>query len=357
MLLAPGLFVLASFQLTHWLRHPVPPAWSPNVVDATSVSGIRWQELTPTLEVPGLNAACELREQEVRVALGDGFSTWTASPFVLAGDIEADALQRIYRRTILPASQAMNSEYFSRTPTEPITLLLFSRAETYEATAERLFGDRHVSVYGYYRPRERMVLVNLATGSGTLVHELTHALMHFDYPNAPAWLQEGLASLHEHGEYVTEAGQWVLRGRVNWRLHDLPDSNLDQWRLGELLARGDLRGDDEASWYALARYLCLFLQDRHALANVYRDMRERDRGIPNDFVEDDWIALPHRPDDVMSDHQGEETLDSDEIEPLLQAFGANDIDTIELRFRNWVDQLSVRRQTRPTVSARMAHWF
>ena len=37
----------------------------------------------------------------------------------------------------------------------------------------------------------------LATGGGTLSHELTHALMEADFPNAPGWISEGLASLHE----------------------------------------------------------------------------------------------------------------------------------------------------------------
>ena len=37
--------------------------------------------------------------------------------------------------------------------------------------------------------------MNIGTGGGTLVHELTHSLIAFDFPHVPDWFNEGLASL------------------------------------------------------------------------------------------------------------------------------------------------------------------
>lgn len=331
LLLAPGLFVLASFTLSRTLRHPVPPTWSENVVDATQVADVAGvSAVGATSET--LRLAVKQRHAEIAELLPESFSTWSAAPFVLAGDVDQATLKRIYRRTVLPASRAMLAEYFDRQPDEAITLLVFSNAKSYEETAERMFGDRHLSVYGYYRPEQRVVLVNLATGSGTLIHELTHALMDFDFPGAPIWLQEGLASLHEHGEFECVEGSWVLRGRVNWRLKDLINRDHSQWNLTELFQRTHLRDEREHQWYALSRYLCFYLQDQESLAKFYRTLR----------------------DQQLRDSASSESLDALAIETLLHSLNAEDLQGVELRFRNWVDQLSL-----PTASTplRPTNWF
>lgn len=331
LLIAPGLFVLASYTLSRTLRHPVPPAWTENVVDASHVSDVAGISAVGATS-QSLRLAVKQRQAEIAELLPENFSTWSAAPFVFAGDVDQATLKRIYRRNVLPASRAMLAEYFDKQPDEAITLLLFSNAQSYEQTAERLFGDRHLSVYGYYRPEQRVVLVNLATGSGTLVHELTHALMDFDYPNAPIWLQEGLASLHEHGEFECVDGDWVLRGRVNWRLKDLLERDRTRWSLAELFQQSSLRDASEHQWYALSRYLCYFLQDQEALATFYRAMRDQQQA-----------ATP--PGD---------SLDALAVETLLQSLKANDLEGVELRFRNWVDQLRL-----PTASSHQPTptWF
>ena len=74
---------------------------------------------------------------------------------------------------------------------------MFTTEAAYREAAEQLFFDRDVSRFGYYKPGRQAILVNLAEGDGALFHELTHVLMDADFPNAPHWLQEGLATLHE----------------------------------------------------------------------------------------------------------------------------------------------------------------
>jgi len=46
------------------------------------------------------------------------------------------------------------------------------------------------------------------------VHEMTHALIEFDFPKVPCWFNEGFASLFE--QCSTAGGK--IRGLVNWRL-------------------------------------------------------------------------------------------------------------------------------------------
>jgi len=59
--------------------------------------------------------------------------------------------------------------------------------------------------------------MNIATGGGTLVHEMTHALMAPDFPQAPIWISEGLASLYEQCRVEKQS----LKGDPNWRLPEL----------------------------------------------------------------------------------------------------------------------------------------
>jgi hypothetical protein len=167
----------------------------------------------------------------------------------------------------------MAATYFAALVSEPVTILLWASEERYRAGAERLFGDRDVSRYGYYRPHLRVLLVNIERGPDALLHELTHALMAFDFPAAPEWLGEGLASLHESVEiHDDERG---LVGLANWRLPTLQQA-IRQRRLRslrDLLAAADFHGQEELLNYAQARYFCMYLQDRGLLAQCYRSCR------------------------------------------------------------------------------------
>ena len=59
--------------------------------------------------------------------------------------------------------------------------------------------------------------MNIATGGGTLVHEIVHPFVAANFPQCPSWFNEGLASLYEQsGE---EAGH--IHGYTNWRLAGL----------------------------------------------------------------------------------------------------------------------------------------
>jgi len=144
-----------------------------------------------------LATACRETAQRVARDLGPQCRVIVEPPLVIAGDLSVADLQRWWRQTIQPAARAMAAEYFAAAPDEPITILLFADEESYRRHAKRLFHDEHLPRCGYYRPHLRTMLINVSAGRGALLHELTHALAAFDFPDAPDWLHEGLASLHE----------------------------------------------------------------------------------------------------------------------------------------------------------------
>ncbi len=168
----------------------------------------------------------------------------------------------------------MQARYFPTRPDRPITVLLFRGEESYNRYSAAAFGDSNVSIYGYYKPSARTLLVNTATGTGTLLHELTHALMAFEMPDAPDWFNEGLASLHEQCQFRSDdRGPWI-EGLANWRLAGLQNV-IRQQRLrplADLMEHDDFRGARIGTNYAQARYFCLYLQRQGKLEQFFREL-------------------------------------------------------------------------------------
>ena len=267
---------LAIVTATYWLTMPfsaqgnaLAPAAQP--ISPREQAGSKMRKLA-------LTDACRQRAHELTSQLSDDCRVIVRPPYVLAGDLTDAQLDRQYRETILPTAHALSIMYFDAIPDEPISILLFAREASYRQHAQKLDGSPGASYHGYYRREPRRIILNLATGNGTLAHELTHALAHFDFPEMPEWFDEGLASLHEQCEFSDDGLH--LTGQSNWRLHYLQPivrQNRVQ-SLESLMSGGSVRPEQQALDYAHSRYLCLFLQQRGLLGPFYRKLRERGPG-------------------------------------------------------------------------------
>lgn len=208
--------------------------------------------------------------------LGPSSTVLVQQPFVLGGDLGRDELLRWHEDVIRPAYRAMVDEYFAVAPDRPISLLLFARQETYCREARRLWRSE-VSAHGFHRPGIHLVMAHVESGPAVLLHELTHALMEFDYRSAPFWLAEGLAALHEQARYDGASGRLV--GLPERRLGPL-HSAIERDRLPtleRLVGQAHVASSSSAPLhYAHARFFCLYLQQRGLLAAVYR-RRANDR--------------------------------------------------------------------------------
>jgi hypothetical protein len=212
--------------------------------------------------------------------LGAGCACIVRPPFVIAGDLTQAELETWHKQTIAPAATAMARSYFRTLPDQPISVLLFRDEEGYRDFARRLYRDEGVSIYGYYKPRERVLVMNISTGGGTLVHELTHALIAFDFPRVPDWFNEGLASLHEQCRFRSD--QSGIDGLPNWRLPLLVEAirGGKLRSLESLIGGDDFRSGQVGLNYAQARYFCLFLQHRGLLERFYRRFRDGQKEDP-----------------------------------------------------------------------------
>jgi len=237
--------------------------------------------LVPTassqVTAPQLDVECRSDAARVAKKLGEGCACIVRPPFVIAGNLTEAELERWHAQTISPAAQAMARSYFRTPPDQPITVLLFADEESYRDFARRLYQDERVSIYGYYKPAERVLVMNIGTGGGTLVHELTHALIAFDFPRVPDWFNEGLASLHEQCRIRDD--ETGIEGLPNWRLPMLIET-IQRGKLRSLKSLIDdenFRGGQVGLNYAHARYFCLFMQQRGVLGRFYQRLRESQR--------------------------------------------------------------------------------
>jgi len=213
----------------------------------------------------------------------DDFTVVVQSPFVVIGDEPAERVKARAADTVKWAVDRLKAQYFQRDPQMIIDIWLFRDKESYEKHAEELFGAKPHTPYGYYSSQHKALVMNIATGGGTLVHEIVHPYMAANFPECPAWFNEGLASLYEQsGE---EKGQIV--GRVNWRLSGLQETI----RAGRLQSFEDLCGTstddfyhrDTGANYGQARYLCLYLQEQGLLKRFYEDFRANAKHDPGGY--------------------------------------------------------------------------
>ena len=221
---------------------------------------------------------------EVRTQAGAGFIVEREGLFVVAGNVPRGEFDGIVAHTIRRCANALWASYFTKKPDYPIVIWLFADDKTYRDGAKRLFGDTNVSHFGYFRPWDQTMVMNVGTGTGTLVHEMTHALLKPDFPECPTWFEEGLSSLHEQCSVSPQR----LVGLVNWRLPGLQKAikagTVPSFKDLAATTTDQFYNKDKGNNYAQARYLCYYLQEQGKLAEFYKEFRAGCREDPTGFA-------------------------------------------------------------------------
>ena len=179
-------------------------------------------------------------------------------------------------------------DYFRRDPAEVIDIWLFRDRASYTNHAWLLFRDTPTTPFGYYSAEHRALIMNIATGGGTLVHEIVHPFMRANFPECPAWFNEGLASLYEQAAEK----QGRIRGKINWRYKGL-EAAIKEGRtipfaqltaLSESEFYGGSNSTNYNQHYAQARYLCYYLQEKGLLVKFYHDFVAGAKRDPTGFA-------------------------------------------------------------------------
>ncbi len=210
---------------------------------------------------------------ELRTQVGPLFRVARRGPFLIASDIGAEEFSTLVDGVLACCRDCLEHDYFQTQLNQVVTIYVFKNLETYTQGLKNFFAMAPISPYGHYGHRHGYIVVNYDTGPGTLVHELTHALMASDFPEAPIWISEGLASLYEQCRVEGNS----LKGEPNWRLPELKDA-LAAGRMVPLaqllpMKTGDFRTKNESLNYATSRYFCKYMEEKGQLRQVYNLFR------------------------------------------------------------------------------------
>ncbi|MHC4599931.1 MAG: S1C family serine protease [Planctomycetota bacterium] len=170
-------------------------------------------------------------------------------------------------------------DFFKFKPRHMVTILVPRNMEDYA----KEFGGRRGQA-GFYNHGNRTLTVNLATGSGTMIHEWTHALHYGDLEGLkqkhPKWIVEGFGSLYEQCR-ILRGGKAI--GLTNWRLPglqralgDRPECYIPWKKLMDPKTDVWTRSRQSiASAYAESRYIFYYMQQKNVLREFYRLYRKR----------------------------------------------------------------------------------
>jgi hypothetical protein len=214
-----------------------------------------------------------------------GFTLVVQPPFVVLGDEAPGIVWHRATNTVKWAVDKLKQDYFQRDPQAIIDIWLFRDAASYTNYAHLLFNDTPNTPFGYYSAAHHALVMNIATGGGTLVHEIVHPFMRANFPDCPAWFNEGLASLYEAS--VEKNGH--IQGLVNWRYAGLEQAIKGHKTISfkQLTATSDAEfygsGSNYNQHYAQARYLCYYLQEKGLLAQYYHEFAANAKRDPTGY--------------------------------------------------------------------------
>ncbi|MEE9603125.1 MAG: hypothetical protein V3V75_07460 [Thermoguttaceae bacterium] len=214
---------------------------------------------------------------------GEGFTVVVQAPFVVIGDESPAAVKQRAERTVKWAVDRLKESYFSKEPSEILDIWLFKDKASYKKHCKSIFNNEPDTPYGYFSHTEKALIMNIATGGGTLVHEIVHPFIAANFPKCPAWFNEGLGSLYEQ----SGSREGKIIGHTNWRLAGLQKAiradRLPSFKTLCSTTNHDFYTKDKGSNYAQARYLCYYLQERKLLRKFYHAFAANQKKDPTGY--------------------------------------------------------------------------
>jgi hypothetical protein len=126
--------------------------------------------------------------------------------------------------------------------------------------------------------------MDISTGGGTLVHEMVHPYIDANLPDAPPWVNEGMASLYEH---VREKDGRIY-GNLNWRLPGLQSAlaadDVPSFKWLTSQSTDEFYGEDPGTNYSQSRYLCYYLQEKGLLRQFYQELEANIEADPTGYA-------------------------------------------------------------------------
>jgi hypothetical protein len=212
-----------------------------------------------------------------------GFTIVIQKPFVVIGNESPLMVRRRAENTVKWATERLKRMYFPKDPNHIIDIWLFKDRHSYMKYTREIFKEKPGTPFGYSSPRHKALIMNIATGGGTLVHEIVHPFVAANFPGCPAWFNEGLGSLYEQSRGRGEE----IAGLTNWRLEGLQEAikkkRVPSFKTLTSTTDYEFYREDPGTNYAQARYLCYYLQEKGVLKKFYHQFRANCKKDPTGF--------------------------------------------------------------------------
>jgi hypothetical protein len=211
------------------------------------------------------------------------FTLVIQKPFVVISDESSERTRYLAEQVVKWAVTRLKHMYFKKDPVDIIDIWLFKGKASYRKYTWEIFKDRPDTPFGYSSARHKALIMNVRTGTGTLVHEIVHPFMAANFPLCPAWFNEGLASLYEQS---TGRGNKII-GLTNWRLAGLQDAVLKglvpSFKALTSTSEYEFYEKDPGTNYAQTRYLCYYLQEKNLLTKFYHKFLANHQDDPTGY--------------------------------------------------------------------------
>ncbi len=161
--------------------------------------------------------------------------------------------------------------FFPELPKKRIIFLLGEEPFELRRIVESLYPGvvvPHAPFFGFYHKSDRLIVATALGGYGTVLHELMHALVADDFPDAPLWLEEGMATLYERSAWSSER----LIPVANWRMDLI---GVDQTLGNDVFTGIGNDGEVSPETLSIVRLLFTYLDNEGELKTLYKTVKER----------------------------------------------------------------------------------
>jgi hypothetical protein len=276
---------LLAVSLGLWVAALVPACARSQKIDGLNRPAVPAVRATPRAKGSHTytHADCERHVRKVRPKIPAGFTVVIEPPFVVLGDEAPERVRQRAVETVRWATTRLKALYFPKDPKRIIEVWLFKDRKSYRKHAKALWNDEPQTPYGYYSDADGVLVMNIATGGGTLVHEMVHPFVESNFPNAPAWLNEGLGSLYE--QCGPKNGR--IWGFTNWRLAGLQKAIragvVPSFKKLSAMSSHQFYEKDQGTNYSQSRYLLFYLQSESKLVPFYKLFHRNRKADPTGY--------------------------------------------------------------------------
>lgn len=232
--------------------------------------------------------------------------------FFIVGPYSEQGLDRHYERGLKDAYRIFKREYFNDDQEYLITIVISDDPYELVSIVERMYAQVSMPVYapflGLFSAADSLVVATIGGGYGTLLHELMHALITADYPRAPGWLDEGMATLYERSKWTRTR----LIGLPNWRMEFVGQENIPTLKEFDQMLRRRIKTKYDLAYI---RLLMLFLDQKAVVNQFYQAQKAQQetfkisetlKQFGEEFSEAEWQKFAQR---TIRDYETELNLE------------------------------------------------